>query len=252
MSLLGSILKMKNRKHNKKAQVTYFLIFGIIILIVILFLIYLNYASSISSSRRLTFDRSSILLYVQSCVDKTSLDGLLLIGKQGLYLEPKEFVSNKISFLLRNGKLLLQSKGNIESELSVYVQNNLLNCLENFQAFKRNLWDVSYENPRIEASINLDDVSFSVKFPINIKREELTISISDFSVKHDVRLFYLHDFINKTLTIKMQEKALDLTELTNYNINLTIFPYQDALIYAIEDTDSLILGKPYLVMFATD
>jgi len=240
------------RTYNKKGQVTYFLIFGIILLIVILFLIYLNYSSSYSSSKRLTFDKSSIASYIQSCVDKTSLDGLVLVGRQGLYLEPKEFVSNKISFLLRNGKLLLQSKGNIESELSVYVQDNLLNCLENFQAFKSNLWEVFYENPRIEASINLDDVSFSVKFPVNVKREELTISISDFNAKHEIRLFYLYDLINKILDTQLNEHALDLTELTNYNINLTIFPYQDSLIYAIEDTDSLVLGKPYLVMFASD
>ena len=236
---------------NKKAQVTWFIIMGIVIFMILLLVIY--YTNSYIPARRLSFDKSSISSYIQSCVDKTSQDGLRLLGNQGLYINPQQYTTGqKISYLLKDNKILVPSKEAIEQDLSSYIEHNLLTCLNNFSEFGKNAWTVSYEQPQVAASLNIQDVSLKVKFPVNVKKQDAIISINDFSTSEDIKLLKLYDIISRIIAAQQQEKALDLTELTRHAINLTIFPYNNATIYVAEDPSSILINKPYTIMFATD
>ncbi|MBI2546084.1 hypothetical protein HYV81_02805 [Candidatus Woesearchaeota archaeon] len=231
-----------------KAQLSIFIVLGVLILI-FLFIVFYYIYSSYASPDRLKFERSSIASYMQACVDKTSSDALKLAGRQGLYTAPKDALAN-VSYLLKGNLNKLPSQQAIEQDLSRYVEQHLLACLGNFAEFEQLEWSVSYEQPKASASMNLNDVSFSVSFPVNVKQQDLTISLNQFSVKQDIRLLYLYRIIEKMLATLQAEQAIDLTDMTNYNINLTVFPYQNASVYALEDPEHMISGKPYLVMFA--
>jgi hypothetical protein len=76
--------------HNKKSQMTLFIIIGLVILMIIVaFLIYSNMRADeqtteiATKAQRTTTELEPVINYVQACLENVAKDGLFLIGKQG-------------------------------------------------------------------------------------------------------------------------------------------------------------------------
>ena len=215
---------------KRKAQVTMVIVIAIFILAIAALAIYAANYFKKNSQEPLVFEKASVENYINSCARSTAENGLKQLGKQGFAAD-----SSKIPGI-----------EDMQNQLAAYVNNNLNYCLNDFEDFEKEGWDVKKGEVNAKAQINEQDVSFDVSYPIKITNEGNTISFERFAVKLNVMLKYIHELAGKIAEFKFKYgKEADLTTLSEYNLEVTIFPDDGSFVYAIDDPKSLIMNKPY-------
>ena len=96
-----------------------------------------------------------------------------------------------------------------------------------------------------------EDVFFEVDFPLKVSDKGNTINFEKFAAKLNVRLKYIYNLANTVVDFNAKNPGgIDRTALSDYDVNVTIFPYQNSLVYVIDDSKSLVMNQPYRFIFA--
>ena len=214
----------------RKAQVTLIIAIALFILVIGGLIIYAaNYYKN-KNKEPLVFERASIENYISNCVKKTSEESLIQFGKKGFAVD-----SDKIPGI-----------DEVQNQLASYIDSNLGICLNDFEDFKKQGWDVEKGGFRAKAQINEQDVSFDASYPLKISDDANTISFERFASKANIRLKYIYRAASEIVEFKFKhDKEVDLTALRDYDLDITIFPDKNSFVYVIDDNKSLIMGKPY-------
>lgn len=215
---------------EKKSQITLVIALALLILIIAAFIIYSGNYLKKNNQEPLIFERASIENYINDCVKGTAENGLKQLGKKGFAVDKPEIASIE----------------EMQSQLADYINSNLDSCLDNFNDFERAGWDVEKGSINAKAQINEKDVSFDVDYPIKVANEGSTISFERFTSIVNVRLKYIHELAGKIVEFKFKHnKEVDLTTLSEYDLEVTIFPDKEDFVYVIDDHKSLIMNEPY-------
>src|SRR3989338_5292014 len=93
LQISGRIRKKEAFQMKKRCQITLFIIIGIVILIIVGLLVYLatyitkkGIEKEITKSEKIPLAAQPIKTYIETCLDKTAKDAIILIGKQGGYI----------------------------------------------------------------------------------------------------------------------------------------------------------------------
>ena len=241
---------------KKNAQITLIIAIGVFILIMASLILYLAYYFKIKNrAEPLVFEKISIENYINGCVKKTSEDGLVLLGRQGGLILLQDYLETPevgIEYSLMNNQNKVPSIEKMQDELSFYLKNNLNECLKDFDDFIKQGWDVKKEVIDAKTKINEKDVIFEVYYPIKISNDKGDIlNFGKFISILNVRLKYIHNLVNTVVDFNIKNpKSVDRTALNNYNVNVTVFPYEGSLVYVVDDSNFLIMNEPYRFMFA--
>ena len=147
---------------DKKSQVTIFLIIGVVMIIVVVTLVLVRNFSVKKTLEIETIDAKEIVFGVQPI---------------------KNFVEECLFIVSRNS--LDTAEVYVKEQLESFVQDNIDDCLD-FSVFERQGLTVSKKEVIVEASINEDDISFKMIYPIIINNpisKEKT-EIKDFFAMH--------------------------------------------------------------------
>jgi hypothetical protein len=241
----------------KKAQLTPFILLGVIILIAFMVMFYLTsfVISNNQHNQALVFNKATVDNYVTTCLDKVSSHALTILGKQGGHIYPQHYLETPnyyVSYLSNNGVNDVPSIEQMQKELSAYINENLNSlCLENFEPFKKQRWDVSYGDIKITTSINVNSVTFDLKLPVTIKHDESYVTAEDFTVTHKLRLMYIWSTVNRIVNSLIENSNwIDMTLLSDFDLEFTIFPYNKVPVFSITDEKYHLNQKPYQFMFA--
>jgi len=182
---------------NKRGQITIFILLGVVILAAVGFILYTK-----SETIRITDEFTDIPLeiqpiksFVDSCIKQTLERGIYFISLQGGYYdvpEPKtEGLIIQIPYYFYLGQNKFPQKENIERELSDYIEDNILACINDFETFKQ----LGYEFETTGLSVNsfIDKtISVDVIFPIVIKKGDSVTKIENFisEVDFDFKRIY--------------------------------------------------------------
>ncbi len=172
---------------KKRAQVTTFIIIGIIILAVAgLFLFARNYGLGISPERLLASKRAGIESRIDECAKSQAERALEIIGKQGGTLTPiksKMFNGYKVNYLcynLPNNEACVNrvlTLKDMEDELSRFIENNLRNCI-NINDFRSSAYSLQPGNLEVSTTIGQDNVLIIVDYPITLSKDQARITFS--------------------------------------------------------------------------
>lgn len=197
---------MKNRFN--KAQATVFIILAIFIVGAIAGG---AYVATKNSANKEYFSQSNIKPTVDNlrseiidCAEDTSRNALQTIGDQGgYYKKPREYFDLKTVFIpyyYNQGELLSPPKETIETQLSLYVNEKISNCLEevNYEGF-----EITYKNPKTQTTIVEKEVNFNINLPVKINREghSITLELEDhpISIRSELKpIINLADFITES------------------------------------------------------
>jgi hypothetical protein len=114
------------KKRNKKSQITFFILIGIIIIVLMGFVFYINKQTSsyrtkkeTLESHETTFDITVIKDYIESCLEKTTRDGINLLGAQGglIYENQGGIVISPLQ-LVQGVDYIILNKGGTETNIS--------------------------------------------------------------------------------------------------------------------------------------
>jgi len=154
---------------DRRSQVTIFLILGVVMVIVVVTLVLIrNYSvkktleREIIDAREIVFDVQPIKNFVKEC--------LSIVSKDALDEPPDEPPDER--------------PRNIQ--LKEYVEKNVDTCLD-FSVFEDQGFEISKEESVIDVSINENDISFKMTYPITISNPVggVKTEISEFLIKHE-------------------------------------------------------------------
>lgn len=255
------------RNKNIKAQVTIFIIIGIILVFALLIWFYVSGISSkrakeqILTEDDLTMQSQAIKENIDSCVQSLTDKGIQTIGSQGFYLDIPgggyRYDANSAYWLKNKVNIMPNSLTKIEDDITYYVQSNLASCVA-FSKFERGGWEINGFNPVVKAKILPDNVLVEASYTVNIRRDQFEREFSNSIYTPEIKLRSMYiksaDFVNNQL-LKFcfnSSKPLDGYDSGSYSIDCQQRE-TDVLLCSITDPQSKIIdGKPFTLRFAAD
>lgn len=236
---------------HKKAQVTMFIVAGIVVVAAVLLLLYLRgQIFVVVTPENLPDQLIPIRDHIKNCLQEVAPDYIERIGLQGGYLSTPEgtYRLNKgvtISYLCYNvGRSPLcynrmLTRAHMETELSKAIAEGLQTCL-NLKRFERG-FDMSIGSLAVATEIGQDTVSVTANLPITLTKETATVSEDEFTEVFDYPLGRLYDVSQDIVDIESVYGEFDqlnymLSKRGQYIVEKQR-PYPDKL-YILQHKDS--------------
>lgn len=200
-------------KEFKRGQVTIFIIIAIIIIAgVILFFMLKSEKQEFSVS-----ETYSVKNFVEYCL-ASSLERVVFINslQGGYYLVPEDsliyndynfYFESKIPYYLIESEIIIPSKENLESQVSLGIEREFENCLD-FSEFSYDI-RYNYEALEVDSVIRSSFVKVNLKLPIIIESKGSTVILEDFNSEIATNYFLLYR-LAKELT---EEQSRDLENI---------------------------------------
>ena len=160
---------------TRQAQVSLFIIVGLVLLVIIGVSIYLT--QSLFMYPGLSAELRPVAQYLETCVEEVTVQGALLAGMQGGYIDiPQELRYNPdahvemgvtLPYWYVDGKSTAPSLGVVEEQLATFVKDHVLECVNEFEALEG---PFAFEPlPEPQVSIDVQDTKILVDFNMPVK-----------------------------------------------------------------------------------
>ena len=228
---------------SKSAQVSLFIMLGIILLITVGSLLYYIHSTKVPLQKEeyVPLEFAGVKSYVERCIMTTAASGVYYLSDNGGYIYSYDNVlyteKKHIAYSLKDGILTSPSNSFMEEQLSRFIENSLPACLDNFKSFP----NYKFEPGQIKATtnINLDDVTFTLNYPIKIQSAGNTFTLSDYRSSVPIRLGRVLSVRDNIISNISQTDYLDLAYLSSTGMNIAILPLDiNNMVFHIYDKES--------------
>ena len=247
----GDVVKKRVSEHifhSKKAQVTVFIIVGILLIATVATIIY--FQTQFKKTPTFELSQDPVTAYIQQCLVDVTEEAVLLAGQRGGYLyeealndKEKEILQltpfNSDVLLLANGKQQLpywyyqkadgidrvaipelektvENDNSIQDQIERYIEEKMPDCLNNFEALTETGLQIEQTGElTVETTLNENSVDITATLPINIIQESATTTQESFSALVPVALKKSY-----TLARGIAEHELDTLFLEQQTRNL--------------------------------
>jgi hypothetical protein len=242
---------------RKEAQLSVFILLGIILLAMIVFITSLVFRETEPGPALPDGERTAIKNYVEQCVELTALDAFVDIGQKGGYytyppgleLEPE----SATPYYFDAGASRMPSTEVLQSELGQYIDDNLELCTEELTS---NLTALGGTIGTAESRVILteDGAHVDVTLPIDLHTDSGSISFDSFSSDiSGVRLLTIHDAIADSLDSEMLDTLCTSCLLSigeRYDLTFVAEKRNGTASITVFDNNSLIDGEPYAFSYS--
>ena len=214
---------------GRKAQVTIFIILGILLLLSAALLILLRGEQiGFEISEIIPTEKGVVENYISSCITQVGEEGLDLIGSQGGYIDVPERYTNDINWHIAASDFLyvpLWASGEvidkptlaqIKVDLDAYIEENVRNCLfENDESFEDSY--ILIELDEIESDVQFEDThtDFDVTWDMIVqdKSGDVVSELIQHSARSSVQFKTMYETASNVLETEMFEMKLeDITQ----------------------------------------
>ncbi len=231
---------------GKKGQIAIFVLLGLVLIITSILIYEISDSDKTVNENEIKrqnlasdMELIDLRLFVEECVDYTAKNGLILTGKQGGFYNLKKpyvyFNDFKRKYYLIEAEDISPSLTEIENEISEYVENHLLLCLDNFTEFKNKGIDINGRDVNVNVSAGYDRVLVKTEMPLEIKKEGRIYRLSAFATAIDIPLGKIYNISREIVNLQEKENNKlclsclnDLTERIHIYIDVIEF-YNDTV-----------------------
>ncbi len=228
---------------SKKAQVSIFIITGMIILLFIAALVYTQKQGEFETQKKQvskTENGDSVSLFVTACLQKEMENGLIVLSSQGGYyhLPPQSFESSEgllpYYFNTNNSMQRSLSQKTFEEQLGLYILDNLPNCFRNFSSFPEKKISIISEEKYADI---FADISADISADVTLSNEGVITKLSyplvilDNNKKESLQFFTTIIPVNALKLIEVSKQYLDAQMKNQEGIPL------DSVVYLKEKYD---------------
>ena len=237
--------------HNKKGQVTIFIIIAVIVVagVGLFFVFNDNIRNNLFASGA---DRINV--FVEECIEDVGSEAVFGIGNRGGYFVPVN-LSTKLGtpYYFSDNKSYMPSKEKVAYGISEYVNERLSFCVNDFEDFSD--LEINSGEVNTETEINEDNVILNVDYPLTIIQGEDESQIDSFNVKVDVRMGLVYDAIQQFVSEHTNTIDICLTCLYNLMVEEDLFVEMTTIengnvIFVVRDENSEINGEYFEYAFA--
>ena len=234
-----------------KAQITSFIIIGMILLLIISSLVYLTgiSKSQINTEQQLdNQDTNPISTFMQSCLQQVSEKSFMQWGLQSGYfnMPEKKLENQPIALYLFDNTTYFPEKDFIKNQLELSIDSNLDNCLNDFQQFREQGFDIEAEELRTVAVIFGNQLNVRLSHKILAKKDSSATEIKDIIIQLPYDFNNIYAILQAINAEQMKNpNAVPIgflamhSEQNSFNYNL-IYQDNDIVIYSLlfEDKES--------------
>lgn len=239
---------------NKKAQITWFILVGIVVLIVGGFFIYLYSTRSDKEIEKVIEIPANIMPiknYVEECIKELTPPGIYLLAAKGGYIYSYKEVLNsgniQVAYHAVYNENASPSMEFMEQELSTYVEEALKNCID-FSTFPQ--FKIEAGEMHATSSFGKERVVVDLNYPVTIISQDSKIVIAQYTAEFPFRLGHILNIKEKTLSNLLNTGQVGFDLLSSFDVEFNVLPYsEDTIVYSIFDEAS---GKdvPFFFNFA--
>ncbi len=193
------------KKRGKKAQITIFIILGIVLLLSVGVAIYFYQQRATAPIKKVVTvpeDIQQIYDYVTTCIDQIGKDGIIILGAQGGYIDipavidrnPNAHINEdplgiaKTVMWYYEGEDRTPSLDYMQRALALYVKQNIPDCVGNFEAFAERFEVTPKSEILPVVSFTDSDVIIEVKWQLEIKTQDRVAELNEFVTDYSVKL----------------------------------------------------------------
>lgn len=239
---------MISAKKAQKAQITVYLLLGIILLIIIGLVMYL--AVIRVPAPTIPEGAQPVVTFVEQCIRDSAVPAISLLASQGGYIYPPQqsvhitdnVTTHDIAYAHYLGNKTLVSKEAMEQQLATYLTYSVPTCLNNFTSLADNGWNItllsSLQQPSAQVKVTPSVVSIMYTHSIQVTLQTNNFLLNDFSVELPISLGRLYDAAHYLTELTLaQPNTIDLTKLGELG-NVTLIPVTNTtLVYALTAND---------------
>ncbi len=226
---------------TKKAQVTIFIIVGIVMLLAVaLVLLLQKQIVSFKTDELIPTEKGKVETYITSCIQDAGDQALFLIGTQGGYINVPQDIQTDASQHLRlspmnvipywayGPNVRIPALSAIKQELDQYIEQHTKSCLLDLQPFQ-DTYNIIEKSP-IKADTNIADgkVLFNVNWNVELqtKSGEKVAEVINHQAESPVKLKRLHETASRIIdsemsSLKIEDLTQDLIALEHPNVPVT-------------------------------
>lgn len=256
---------------GNRAQVTLFIILGLVILLLFGLILYW-FTSTVpkqvqSQTPVIQNEQAAISGLLEGFLEDAGSRGVYRAGRHGGYIAPEgdeEYTESKpipdydlyfyagssFPFVLNNEKVSLLSKQEIEERISDYVAIEFNKAVNSSNAFK-NLQKPS--RPIIKTMINQNDVVILATYPVKAKKAGAEIIASDVSVRIPIRFGLVYniaaELVNNIQNSQYYDISKDCSKYGDGKINIYLLPGKDVELHAVRVVDAQPLYQRFYAPF---
>jgi hypothetical protein len=232
---------------NKRAQITAFIVVGLILLVSIATVSYIKQIGEPREDYKNIYEVTSsvkpVRTYIEQCLKNVGTITIHNISIHGGILDPEEYQfvnGGKINYLCYDeqgigckNKLLFRQ--DIEDQINTHINKKILECVD-LGIFKDQGFNVITEIPETNTKIKNNEVVLTLKYPIKLSKEKLNLEISTFYSTIELPLGILLKTSINILNDELQDSYFDAPKFLQEHADIKIQkfkPYPD-IIYKIE------------------
>lgn len=233
---------------NKNAQVSLFIIMGIVIVAIIALLFYAARESAYLSKHlpveqlRMNDLAETLSGEIGSCLDSILEESVYVSAIHGGYTSPPldffDFEGTAVPYYALNGKNMILSEEQLRYELEFYIINHLPECINvDYYTSQKVSLSGGVVNPTV--TLMDDYVKVVVDYPVKLSREGAEYTLDrPYNARTSTRLRFLRQ-VSEDISKKFLEgrSLLDFEYTLSTGLNITTFAYPDnTLLYTLFDT----------------
>ncbi len=223
---------------SKRAQVTIFIILGILLVLALILVIALKQeVVTFKPGEIIPTQKGKVENFISTCIEQVGEEALLKIGAQGGYIDIPEEISSNAEFYLKTSLATtlpywaygpntnIPTIVQIQDRIDEYLEQNVRSCLFGMQAFQEN-YDL-IEKSEITAATEITDknILFNVHWDVEIKNKagEVITEVIEHQGESRVKLKKMHALAERIITkemetLKLEDITQDLIALEHSNV----------------------------------
>ena len=251
-------------KPNKQAQITLFIIIGIVIIITFSLFTYLGKDTITSDFENQQEEvlESSLLVpvvknYLQSCLANELEDGLFLMGYQAGYLTiPSgiEFVPvyySDVPYWIIEGKDISPSIKDMEGQISGYITDYSKICILQLEEVLPDA-DITFKGFEVNTTIGENQIDATARLQLRLIEKQTVQKISEVQITIPVPYGKVVKTAQQIIqTFEEDPSSIDLTALAQMPLETTIYDIDEfTKVIAIRDYNAILKEDAYQFVFA--
>lgn len=211
----------------RKAQVTLYIIIGLVLLIGIILFLALERETTETERLQPIIDsvpseHRKVQEYVLNCVEQVSTTALKKVGEHGGYLDPENYTyspnnlnigpiptESDVVYLSGSSQPVpywwhlaspndcmdcemsdenIPTMEEILEQISLYVDNNLHECINDFEPLKEEGYEISQDEHETSSMVTENSVIVQTNYPIALEKHDVTLNLENFGVELDAPL----------------------------------------------------------------
>lgn len=235
----------------KKAQLSIFILVGVIIVLVAAAL----YTITAQKSRLAEISYGAfaeIHNSVQNCIENSLLYSAFYISIKGGYLNPPDYYESpfgNVSYGMKDGTKVLAGIDVIKTELAILVNELIPVCTADIFE-KMPQYKITAEPPLTDIMLARNSVDAIVEYKITARLDQKEKVFDRFSASVPIRLSYIHSKINDIIDNAISSEGIDMTYINGIDLDVRILPYKDTKLFIVSDKQSMINNMAFPFVFA--